>query len=930
MRQSDSQRVKEVFVAALAVEGTARATFLDGACSGDHAIRREVEALLAADSSASAELYLEHASPLRLAVSETTANSRTTDSRVGEQVGPYTLIKLLGRGGMGEVYLAERSQPFVQQVAIKLLKRGMDSEAILHRFRNEVQFLAAVGKHPHIVGVSDAGMTADDLPYFVMEYIEGETIDSYCSRKTLQTEDILGLFAAVCHAVQFAHQSTLLHRDLKPSNILVTQAGEPRLIDFGIAKLTEVGPEQPTMSLTRPGESVMTPEYASPEQVRGEPLTTASDIYSLGIVLYELLTGHRPYEFESRSPREVIEVVCNRTPAKPSTAVREQFTTEVVASTETKATQAAVATGGQISGSHPHRLSRRLRGDVDNIVLKSLHKDPQRRYESVSQFAADIERHLTGLPVLARPDTLGYRVSKLVLRHKLVAAATAAVLLAIVAGSISTTIAWRRAEAEAERAHQETQRTEVSLQLARQTIFDFMTKASESTGILAEAPGTQQLRARLFANAAEQFERIIDEIGDSSQDRAELARSLFWLGYIQTDLGKDAAAQQAYLRSVSEWDRLLTEFPHDKQYVAERARAHNNLGLLMISFEDRQQQAEGENFLRQAIASRQQLLEDDPANRNLMAAIARTLVNLGRRMRSLEQPEKAERYYDQAREINRKLLDKDPHHAGYRIAVSQDHMQLGQSLLLTDTYRPALSEFQKALELLRPLYQEDALLNRESLTMGLYHAAWMHRLLKEHDQALALYAEARPLAAQLVRDNPDVAKYRENLALIYNGIAAVYLSRNQHALAIDPLESAVQIGEQLVAASPELLVHKRTTVQARYNLATAYANMERFEEAAATGRQVVADLDELIAANPTTENQSIRLASLTSMAGHWTRLNRRDQAEEAYLEAISGLEQLVADHPGGLQFSLMLGAATCNHGGFLQEGRSLGRVDRVL
>jgi len=287
-------------------------------------------------------------------------------------IGPYRVVRELARGGMGVVYLAERADgQFEQRVALKLMKRGMDSEEIHQRFLAERQILAQL-THPHIARLLDGGVSNEGQPYFAIEYVDGTAITAHCEARQLGVEQRLRLFLDVCDAVRYAHQNLVVHRDLKPSNILVTADGQAKLLDFGIAKLLRQ--ETGETGLTQTGLRVMTPEYAAPEQVLGEPVTTATDVYALGAVLYELLTGRRAHHLQSRTPTEVERVICEVEPEAPS----------------------AVTTGA---------LRKRLRGDLDTIALTALKKEPERRYPTVEQLASDVARFLGGLPVTARPDT---------------------------------------------------------------------------------------------------------------------------------------------------------------------------------------------------------------------------------------------------------------------------------------------------------------------------------------------------------------------------------------------------------------------------------------------------------------------------------------------------------------------------------------------
>ena len=314
---------------------------------------------------------------------------------------------------MGTVYLAVRSDDAYQKrVAIKVLKRGMDTEAIVGRFRNERQILASL-EHPYIASLIDGGTTPEGLPYFAMEYVEGQTIVEYSEAHKLDTTARLQLFRKICTAVQYAHQNLIIHRDIKPQNVLVAADGTPKLLDFGIAKLLNPELGGQTLAPTLAGPQLMTPEYASPEQVRGLPVTTAMDVYSLGVLLYELLTGRRPYQIASRTPAEIERVVCHSEPLRPSTAVTHLKVVEISPDAPTGAVTTSVDTAAERPRTEESgRLRKRLAGDLDNIVLKALSKEPSQRYASVDQFSEDVRRHLEGLPVIARPNTVRYRAAK--------------------------------------------------------------------------------------------------------------------------------------------------------------------------------------------------------------------------------------------------------------------------------------------------------------------------------------------------------------------------------------------------------------------------------------------------------------------------------------------------------------------------------------
>lgn len=465
------RKIEDIFQQAADLEGPARAAFLDTACNGDPDLRAEVDSLLD-----SAGLSL-----IAPAISEAAGEVTGLATLTGQQLGPYRILDRIGEGGMGAVFRAQRADgQFEQTVAIKMIRPGVAGVGHIERFLAERSILAQL-QHPFIARLIDGGIH-NGSPSLVMEHVDGQPIDAYCREWSLNVQEKLELFLKVCDAVQHAHAALIVHRDIKPSNIFVTPNGIPKLLDFGIAKL--VAHDTDAIQTSAP---LMTPDYASPEQVRGESITIASDVYSLGIVLYELLTGQRPYKLKSYSPAEIQQQVCNATIPAPSSLVQETT-----------------------------RIKRHIEGDLDNILLMALRKEPNRRYGSVAQLAEDICRHLAGHTVIARPDTLRYRASKFVLRNRLTLGLGLLLVATFTAGVYFTV--------------REGLRTQRRFSEVRTLANSLLT---EIEPLAASIVGTTEMRKLLLDKSVIYLESLTSEAGSDTELTKELARAWHRVGDIQ-------------------------------------------------------------------------------------------------------------------------------------------------------------------------------------------------------------------------------------------------------------------------------------------------------------------------------------------------------------------------------------------------------------
>lgn len=566
-------RVQALFDAALDQTPVERMEFLRLACGDDTGLMQEVVSLLEADE-ASDDLF-EGLAMDALGVSDDTLLDFAFGSLIDKQVGHWRIVEPLGKGGMGAVYLAERAEGgYHQKAALKLLKRGIDSEDIFRRFRAERQILAHL-HHPNIAQLYDGGITEDGLPYFAMEYVNGVPLDTYCDTHQLGVDARIRLFLEVCQAVQHAHRNLIIHRDLKPGNILVTEDGIPKLLDFGIAKVMDARANTGDISIavTRTGFRVMTPEYASPEQVLGLAVNTTTDVYALGIILYELLTGHRPYPPTTGSPKDVEQAITSAEPIRPSTVVKKN---RVSLTREEPLTPDIVGTARATS---IPQLQQQLSGDLDAICLKALRKAPEERFASVEQFAEDLRRHTQHLPVHAHEWTTAYRVRKFVQRHRGGVWATVGVVLVL---TLLTSIYTFSLLRERNRARMEAARAEQITNFL-QTVFQAPTTGMGGSEVLT---------------AQDLLQRGVVRIEEDLEGQPE-AQAALWelIGNVFSNLGHTRDAVSLLERALAQRQRL---YPPDHPAIID------NLSALGRAMQVGGQYDDAEQALWQAVALSEQ------------------------------------------------------------------------------------------------------------------------------------------------------------------------------------------------------------------------------------------------------------------------------------------------------------------------------------
>jgi serine/threonine protein kinase/tetratricopeptide (TPR) repeat protein len=747
-------RVKEIFQAAQERQPAEREAWLEAACAGDEVLRREVESLLAAHEEAGSFIEKPAVAP------ETPVAGEELE---GRNVGPYRLVRKLGQGGMGAVFLAVRDDAFRKQVALKLIKRGMDTDDILRRFRNERQIVANLD-HPNIARLLDGGTTEDGLPYFVMEHVEGQPIDRYCDQRRLTLTQRLEIFRRVCAAVHFAHQNLVVHRDLKPGNILVTSEGVPKLLDFGIAKILDPGSAQ-TVVNTATELHPMTPEYASPEQVRGEPITTASDVYSLGVLLYELLTGRRPYRLKAGNVHEIARAICEDEPEKPSTAV-------------VRSERGALPA---VDGD-PARLGRRLAGDLDNIVLMAMRKDPRRRYASAEQLSEDIRRHLSGLPVIARPDTWSYRTGKFVRRNRAAVVAGLLVAASLLAGIVTAT--WQAHIARLERERADRRFNDVR-QLSNALLFDFH-------DAIEDLPGSTPARELLVKRALQYLDSLAREASGDANLQRELATAYDRVGRIQWDryyanIGDAKGAFESHRKALKIRTALAgSESPRigDQEDFAD---SYFRIGDALIATGKTRPALDQYRKALRVLKELSARNRDDLQLRHFLAiTYQRVGDTLGNPMfPNLGDPDGALANYRVMMDLFRSLVAADPKDQDWKHSLAIGHEKLGNLLEGQGDLQGALTHYKRELE----LYEEGVRTDphnvsfRRDLAVGYGRVGGVLANSGRPDQALDHFLKMHAIREELAAADPTNAGARHDLALSHGGVGYLFglLGRTEEA-----------------------------------------------------------------------------------------------------------------------------------------------------
>ena len=874
MKPERWHQIERAFEQALELSEEERQAFLSNVCDGDDELRTEVESLL--ESHRRADELFDRPS---LFLPEDTLANRRDVLLPGRVIGRYRIIHEIGCGGMGEVYLAARAdEQYEKQVAIKLIKRGMDTEAVLRQFRNERQILASFD-HPNIARLLDADTTEEGLPYFVMEYVEGVPVDRYCDSQSLNITARLDLFRQTCAAVAYAHRHLVIHRDIKPSNILVTKDGMPKLLDFGIAKILQPGVDGP-VTATLTGLRLMTPEYASPEQVRGLTVTTLSDVYSLGVVLYQLLTGQAPYQFTDRSPLEVARAITETTPQRPSAVIQN-----AVGSATDEASKLVQTCEGT-----PERLCRRLRGDLDNIVLTALRKEPERRYQSVEQLSEDILRHLRGLPVNARKDTLTYRGVKFVRRNRVVVAAAAIVLLFLLAGILTTTWQARKARtqealARFEKARAERRFNEVR-QLAHSVLFDYH-------DAIKDLPGATRVRERLVKDALAYLDGLAVEASEDPSLQRELATAYERVGDVSgetygANLGDQAGALESYEKALRLREQLFASGPHDLQNRRELAGSYKNVGNRLLQTSEA---ARGMEDLRKALALYVEMATECPNDKEILYKLASMYNDLGLASEDWGDIQGALANHRKALPLREEFQAADPGNRQRRRELAVTYVNLGRALVLSGDIKSGLESNQKALTICAPLADEDPLNTgyRRLVAITYQNDGDYRSMMGDKNGALASFRKKLALDERSLADDPSNAQARSDLGYTCKRVGDLLIETRNYSQALLYHHRALELWEPLAKNALQKSLHL-ALVKTHASIGLAHAKVGDLRSALTRCAQAMSILANIEDDPTSTSLRTLRAEAYTdlatayvalAMAPHSTAVERREHQRVA-------------------------------------------------
>jgi eukaryotic-like serine/threonine-protein kinase len=796
MNPTKWKTIKETFSAILDLPEAERTECL--ARETDEEIRLEVEKLLIAHEKA--EGFIDKP----ILIEQGIAEDHAKDNFIGKQIENYLILERIGTGGMGAVYLAIRqNSDFKQKVALKLIKRGMDSEAIQTRFAIERRILSTL-KQPNIAQLLDGGISSEGLPFFVMEFVEGKPLNEFCSENNLSLEARLEIFRRICSAVEHAHKNLIIHRDLKPSNVLVTADGTPKLLDFGIAKLLSDEDSETTATQAK----IFTPEYASPEQILGKTVTTATDVYSLGVILYELLTQHRPFETKGKSFEEIVKSVCETEPTAPSsmsdTETQRRGDTEKELEISTNIVASPVR----------HVSASQLKGDLDNIILKALRKEPAERYGSVQQLSEDIWRFLQGLPVLARPQTIGYRFGKYVKRHKAGVFAAALVLLSLIGGiSIAT---WQAIVASRERARAEKRFDDVR-KLANLVLFDYQDE-------IAKLQGSTPIRERMINDGMAYLDSIFPESNNDKNLQLEIARAYQKIGDIQgnpfqPNLGQVEPALTSYLKSKEITEQLYSENPENLGFLKALAKADMSVGSIYLTKGDFPNALE--NY-RQSSTLYEKLAKNESEYIEALYGLAQVSRYFGFVYSRQGNTEKALESFQDCLAKYQELTAKSPNEKKYQSGLSAAYNKIGDEYFHRNDFQKSLENHQKTFQIDSAIlesepnnvrFKRNTIIGLSRLSKDYLNLNDLPNAFEASKKALAMQSEIADSDKQNMQFRSELGAYHIIHANIQSNIGDAKNAEENALTSIKILDELVEKNPTEGAAKAELGLAYSTTAE---------------------------------------------------------------------------------------------------------------------